>query len=266
LSEARFASAVHLARDAESAFHAAEYGLEELHAGLVLAQAIEQSGANPESELNRVRAAAISRGAELVVKEATARLGVTETSGRASSVNATVGERLVSVLFADVRDYAALTRGAAPASVAERIGALQRWATAEVNRHHGAVDKFAGDAVMATFNAGGDEVDHCRQALETALGIRDKAEAAGLPVGLAIATGPAIVGALAKGANLSVLGEATNVASRLQAQAQAGEILLSEPAFMRVRDWLRERQLDAQADQLQLKGFDAPVPAFRLRR
>jgi tetratricopeptide (TPR) repeat protein len=60
------------------------------------------------------------------------------------------GERLVTMLFADVRGYTALASATAPADLAERIGTLYRWAAAEVSRHHGFVDKFAGDAVMAT--------------------------------------------------------------------------------------------------------------------
>ena len=44
--------------------------------------------------------------------------------------------------------------------MAERITTLYRWAAAEVSRHHGVVNKFAGDAVMATFNATGTRIDH----------------------------------------------------------------------------------------------------------
>src|SRR5262249_10288810 len=62
-----------------------------------------------------------------------------------------VGERLVTSFFADVRGYTGIAAASAPADIADRLGALHRWASAEVGRHHGFVDKFAGDAVMATF-------------------------------------------------------------------------------------------------------------------
>ena len=62
------------------------------------------------------------------------------------------GERLVTSMFADVRGYTAMTEVGAPAETADRITTLHRWAAAEVGRRHGIVDKFAGDAVMATFN------------------------------------------------------------------------------------------------------------------
>ena len=57
-----------------------------------------------------------------------------------------------------------------PADLVDRIEALHRWAAAEVGRHHGFVDKFAGDAVMATFNATGSRLDHASQALAAVQG------------------------------------------------------------------------------------------------
>jgi len=126
------------------------------------------------------------------------------------------------------------------------------------------VDKFAGDAVMATFNVSGQTVDHTLQALQAAIAIIDKAALAGLPVGAGIAVGPAVVGSLAKTANLSVLGEVTNMASRLQAQSAGGEVTLSEEAHRRVSGWLAEKQLRTDPLELQLKGFEGPVTAYRV--
>jgi adenylate cyclase len=174
------------------------------------------------------------------------------------------GERLVTVLFADVRGYTALTGSVAPADLADRISAFQRWAVVEVERHHGVIDKFAGDALMATFNVSGATVDHCLHALQAAFAIRDKAALLDLPVGIGIATGSAVVGRMARGANLSVLGEATNLASRLQGQAAAGEILLSDESHRRVEAWLAERSLTSEPAGLTLKGIEGRTPAFRV--
>src|SRR5205085_11340055 len=79
------------------------------------------------------------------------------------------GERLVSVLFADVRQFTAMAQQQAPAELADRVATFQRLALLAVERHHGILDKFAGDAVMATFNAAGWHVDHAEHALEVAL-------------------------------------------------------------------------------------------------
>jgi len=61
------------------------------------------------------------------------------------------------------------------------------------------------------------------------------------------------------------MGETTNLAARLQAQAAAGEILLSEEAFRRVRSWLEDQQLAAAKEMRELKGFPEPVSVCRLR-
>jgi adenylate cyclase len=169
------------------------------------------------------------------------------------------GERFVTVLFADVRGFSALTQAVAPAVMADKISSLQRSAAQEVARHHGTVDKFAGDAVMATFNVRGATVDHASHALRAAVAMRDRARYLGLALGIGIATGPAIVGRLASGGNVSVLGETTNLASRLQAQAGPNQILLSEEAWRRLRD-----PIEAKPEVLELKGFERPVAAYRV--
>jgi class 3 adenylate cyclase len=174
------------------------------------------------------------------------------------------GERLVTSMFADVRGYTPLATASAPEDLADRITTLHRWAATEVGRRYGIVDKFAGDAVMATFNAAGTRVDHAVLALEAALAIRDKAALMDLPVGIGIAVGPAVVTRSVGAANVSVLGEATNLAARLEGAAAGGEILLSGEAFRRVGEWLSERGLGVEREELELKGFDGPQPAYRL--
>ena len=170
-----------------------------------------------------------------------------------------LGERLVTVMFADVRGYTTLSASRPPAEMVDLISTYQRWAAQEIERHLGVVDKFAGDAVMATFNISGNQVDHAAHALRAALALRDKAAMLGLPVGIGIATGPAVVGTLKTGANLSVVGETTNLASRLQSHAAAGEVLLSEESYRRLRD-----AVVATPEHLKLKGFDHSVSAYRV--
>ena len=182
------------------------------------------------------------------------------------NVMSSAGERLVTSLFADVRDYTSLSSGrSSPEELADRLTTLHRWAATEVRRRYGIVDKFAGDAVMATFNAAGARVDHAVLALEAALALRDKAALMDLPIGIGIAVGPAIVTRSVDDANVSVLGPATNLAARLQTAAGGGEILLSDEAHRRVAPWLEERRLIADAEDLTLKGFDEPQRSYRLR-
>jgi class 3 adenylate cyclase len=174
-------------------------------------------------------------------------------------------ERLVTVLFLDVRGYTALTAEEAPDRVVDKIASLYRWADQQVQRHHGQVMHRAGDAVVASFNVSGTRLDHTLHALQAAVEIRDKAAYAGLPLGAGIAVGPAVVGQLSEHSDLTVIGETPNLAARLQAQAAAGEILLSKEAFRRVRDWLAEQHLNVEEERLTVKGFAHPITAYRLR-
>jgi adenylate cyclase len=175
-----------------------------------------------------------------------------------------LGERLVTSLFADVRGYAQLIAAEPPAELSERMGALFRFARTAVERQGGVVDKFAGDAVMATFNVTGTRVDHCVSALEAALVLRDRAAAMDLAVGIGLAVGPALLARGSSQDNLTVRGVATNLASRLQGKAGKSEILLSEEAYRRVESWLAQRDQAAEREEFELKGFEGPQIAFRI--
>jgi len=170
----------------------------------------------------------------------------------------------VTVVFVDVRGYTALTAREAPHQLADQIATFYRWTEEEIHRHQGLVDRYAGDAVMATFNVTGTRLDHPVQGLQAALAIRDKAAFAGLPVGIGIAVGPAVVGQFSEGSSVTAVGETINLAARLQAQVREGELFLSEETFRRTRDWLQEQQLPATEESLTLKGFSQPIRAFRV--
>jgi len=276
LMEGRLEDAARWLGEAVSGFTNGGLALGAWHAARALAEAefrlgdADRARGRLEGVLREARAHGALLAAELAAETAS-RLGIkievaeapveVASSGRG---RVATGERMVTVLFADVRGFTALAGEVAPADLSDRVAALQRWATQEVERRHGIVDKFAGDAVMATFNVSGQSVDHTLQALRAAVAIIDKAALAGLPVGAGIAVGPAVVGNLAASANLSVLGEATNLASRLQNVASGGEVLLAEEAYRRSREWLEAQQIQAEQVKLELKGIPGNVLAYRV--
>ena len=276
LYEGRIDDALAELRNAVAIFEAGGFDLDVWHLGRSLAEAEARSGDLDAARrrLISIAPAAAAGGARLAAKlarETAARLGV-EVAGAPDQVDGsrdadlvTTGERMVSVLFADVRDYTELSGRSTPAEMVDRIASLQRWASQEVARRKGIVDKFAGDSVMATFNISGQSVDHTLQALQAAIALIDKASLVGLPVGAGVAVGPAVVGRLAEAANVSVLGEVTNLAARLQTQSAAGEVTMSEEAHRRVQDWLAARGTAVERVELDLKGFGAPVVAYRVR-
>ncbi len=276
LAEGHFDDARELLTAAVAEFEKGRFLLDVWHTGSALAEAEHRCG-NVDGAEDRLRqiasqaGAAEARLAARIARDTATRIGfdigpAAEPAAQpASASRITPGERMVSVLFADVRGYSRLAGQTPPAELADRISALQRWATHEVERRNGVVDKFAGDAVMATFNISGQSVDHAVQALRAAIALIDKAALAGLPVGAAVAVGPAVVGNLAESANLSVLGPVTNLASRLQAVAGAGEVMLAEEAYRRSREWLEAQRVPVERVELELKGFEGAVVAYRVR-
>jgi class 3 adenylate cyclase len=101
-------------------------------------------------------------------------------------------------------------------------------------------------------------------ALDAALSLRDRAAMIELPLGIGIAVGPGVVGRGVGDDNIAVTGEATNLAARLQAQAGAGEILLSAEGNRRAADWLVDHGMETTREQLELKGFAEPQVVHRL--
>jgi adenylate cyclase len=264
-----------LERAVEAAAHTT-YRLVELRRRILLAEAFGEGGDLDAAgrELRSVAEAADRREARLIRAEAgatAARLGISlppspemppEPAPEAEVVP--LGERLVTSLFADVRGYTETSAATSPEQLADGVATLYRFARATVSSQGGVVDKFAGDAVMATFNVSGTRVDHAVQALEAAFGLRDKAALIGLQLGIGIAVGPAILGRGASRDNIAVTGISTNLAARLQVAARAGEVLLSDEAYRRVRPWLGERGLIAERQELELKGFDGAQVTYRL--
>jgi class 3 adenylate cyclase len=269
------AAAVTPLDDAVTAARGAGYPLVELRRLILLAEARAEAGGRELAErILREVAARTDRAAAARIRAeadaAAARIGISlppAAPPRAEPedlVVTPVGERLVTSMFADVRGYTSLSADCSPGELSERLAALYRHARVAVGRRGGIVDKFAGDAVMATFNATGTEVDHCVSGLEAAISLREKAALLGLPLGIGIAVGPAVLRRGSDPDNVAVHGEATNLAARLQGAAGPGEVILSEAAHRRVRQWLSARRLRIVRVELELKGFEGRQPAYRL--
>jgi class 3 adenylate cyclase/DNA-binding response OmpR family regulator len=142
-----------------------------------------------------------------------------------------------TILFSDIRGFSTLAEQLSAREVAG-ILAKHLSAMAEVVlEHSGTIDKFAGDGVMAVFGAPDPQPDHPELALRCALAMQARQQqmnwetwAEGLPplgMGIGVNTGTVIAGTFGGGGRLeyTVMGDAVNLAQRLQSEAAAGEIL-----------------------------------------
>jgi class 3 adenylate cyclase len=276
LHEKRYEDAAELLRAAAERFESADYILFAWRVRRALAETLHATGRVDEArnELQRCVEGATERGAALdrrLALELATSLGldlatVAEPAAPRSPETMETSERIATVMFADVRGYTSMTRASAPADMHDRMTTFYRWARNEIEKNDGMVDRYAGDAVMASWNTTVSSLDHTALAVETAIAIQDKANLMDLPVGVGIAVGPAFVGRMTGSDNVDVIGETTNLAARLQAQAAGGEIALSEDGYRRALPVIERRGLSVSKRVVELKGYDRPVTAFILSR
>ena len=170
----------------------------------------------------------------------------------------------IAVLFADVRGYTSMTERMQPEQVVALMNRFYAAATNVLSKQDAVIDKLVGDQVMALFVPGLATRGHAAQCAEAAeLLLRSVGYAAGedpwLPLGIGLDMGLAFVGNVGTDEvkDFTALGDVVNTASRLQAQAEAGQIVLSERMYAEVA----ERFPSARSVELKLKGKEEPVAA-----
>jgi PAS domain S-box-containing protein len=170
----------------------------------------------------------------------------------------------VSVLHADVRGYTTIAEVLAPEKVVSLLLRYHGAASKAIRATGGCIDRFAGDAILALWNAPEPQERHVRLALQGALALQVAAREAGteLGYGVGVHTGEAMVGNLGSTEyqNFTAIGDTVNVAARLQGHAQAGEVICSAAVLAAAGTDVRAMPLG----QLELKGRRTPVEAFRV--
>src|SRR2546430_248227 len=174
--------------------------------------------------------------------------------------------RTVTVLFADLSGYTSVSERLDHETVKALTERCLTRLAVEVERFGGRVDKYIGDNVMAVFGAPVAHEDDPERAVRAAFGMqvamgelnRGIAPEFGfeLPLRIGVNTGEVLAGNL--GEAYTVVGDAVNVAARLQVAAPAGGILVGERTRRASDAAVRYEELEP----LQLKGKAEPVPAW----
>jgi adenylate cyclase len=143
-----------------------------------------------------------------------------------------------------------------------------------VLHHHGVVDKFIGDAIMAVFGAPVPEPEDPLRAVKAALDMRSRLArinedflARGLPeirAGIGLHSGQVVAGNMGHSERMeyTVIGDAVNLASRLEGMTKelGCDVIVSEDLYLQVKD-------DVEAEPLrkiQVKGREGEVMVYRL--
>lgn len=177
--------------------------------------------------------------------------------------------REITILFADIRNYTHLSEQLDPATLVDLLNRYLKIATEAILAHGGTVTMFQGDAVMAIFNAPSAQPDHAWRAVQAAwdvlCGIKQVAGKQAVECGIGVHTGVALVGNIGAAGvlqNYTAIGDAVNVAKRLEQSAPGNQILLGDETFQRVAALVHANR---EPDML-LKGKTQPIPVWSLRQ
>src|SRR5436309_461605 len=169
--------------------------------------------------------------------------------------------RIVTVLFADMAGSTALGEELDPEEMRRILQRYYTIARESVEQHGGTVEKFIGDAVMAVFglpSAHGDDPD---RAVAAALMMRDRIREdellnGRLAIRFGVSTGEVVASRDQSAGDFLITGDATNVAARLQQEAEPWAILASDRTVRAANNFEFGDEIEVRA-----RGKSAPVPA-----
>jgi len=182
--------------------------------------------------------------------------------------------KTMTFLFSDIVGFTPISEKLQddPQKLVDLINRLLTQLTDCVLRHGGTVDKFMGDCIMAFWGAPLDCEDHAERAMKTARDMLlilddlnaqlDEENLPHLNIGVGINSGQCVVGNMGSQSRFdySVLGDAVNVASRLEGQTRNYEewILMGESTVQYKPEWTK------YVDSIQVKGKSEPLKVYTL--
>jgi class 3 adenylate cyclase len=177
----------------------------------------------------------------------------------------------VTILFCDVRDFTQLAATMDATEVVSALNGLFEILVPIIAKHGGHVDKFEGDGLLAVFGAPENYPDHADRAVRAACRMAravNEENAAGerLRIGVGLNTGEVVAGSIggAGRLNFSVIGDAVNVAARVEAatrQIEDASVLITD----RTREALSAEIEAEDVGTLELKGLAEPLQLYAPR-
>ena len=180
----------------------------------------------------------------------------------------------VVVLFADVRNFTAISQDLGAENVVDLLNDFLSVAEDCVHQYGGTVDKFIGDCIMAFWedsDGKGSVVDNaCRAAMDILKKINLKEESYysrfgnEIAFGIGIDYGEAIIGDIGSDTrrDYTLIGNAVNFASRLESAAPKGTVLIAQSIYSRIKNYA---DCEIFEEKLLVKGYTKPMPAYVLK-
>lgn len=191
---------------------------------------------------------------------------------RADPSRADLGGSIVELtaLFADLRGFTSFTERTDPEAVMEMLNRYFSAAVPIILRNGGTIVQFVGDALLAVFDAPQPRPDHALRAARSGLEMQGAIESqtAGMEDAprfrIGVNTGAALIGNVgsAEFRSFNVVGDAVNVAARLETSAEPGTVVIGQSTYSAIADRVEATSLG----ELELKGKSKPTIAYRLDR
>jgi adenylate cyclase len=184
-------------------------------------------------------------------------------------------DRNVAILFTDLRGFTSMAEDKLPYDVVYVLNQYFQFMGQAIETHHGRIDKFIGDAIMAVFGINRDQKQACRDALAAAQSMRFQLDRLNtqlqselpepLQMGFGIHCGHVIIGEMGykDSHNFLAIGDATNTASRLESLTKDYdcELIVSQD----VVDWGELDFSKYAMHQVELRGRQRPVQVYEIK-
>lgn len=181
--------------------------------------------------------------------------------------------REITVVFLDLRGFTAFSDGAEPEEVMDVLRGYHAEMGKLIFQFDGTLVRFAGDGIMVFFNDPIPCADHTEKAVGMAIEMQTRAQELrkawlkrgyDLDLGIGLAAGYATIGNIGFEGRIDydAIGNVTNLAARLCGEAKGGQILIDRKTLSKMDEFVETETLE----ELHLKGFARPVPAFNILR
>lgn len=194
-------------------------------------------------------------------------------SKRKTGESLTVERKNLTLFFTDIRGFTTISETLELGELTAYLNDFYTNVTQVIIKFGGLINKFIGDEVMAVFNMEGAMDDHAATAVRAGVDllrtmneinlIRGRRGEMGIGIGIGINTGEVLLGSFGSSLrqDFTAIGDNVNIAARIQQQAGAGEIVVSQAVYEEVKDFVEAEDMGEKP----LKGKGQPLRLWKIK-
>lgn len=183
-------------------------------------------------------------------------------------------ENKITIMFSDLRNFTPLSESIPGETLVSLLNTYFSKMVPVIEKHHGILDAYIGDAIMVIFGAPFSSGDDSLRAVACALEMQEvliklnetnsKISLPHIDMGVGINTGCAVVGNIGskKRMQYSAIGASVNLSSRIQDLSLGGQILISESTYEEVKNKI---EINGHL-RVKVKGVQSPITIYDVAR